>query len=121
MTILQKGEISSNIKKIYLFKIFSGVVFFAPILMLFKGDNNVDLSEIFYLQIAFAISIVLFEVPTGYFADIYGRKTSMIAGAILQCMGIIAFSFSYGFGDLRCNFQRTTKLKKHKTKFRRKA
>jgi len=99
MTILQKGEINSNIRKMYLFKIFSGVVFFAPIAMLFKGDNNVDLSEIFYLQIVFAMSMVLFEVPTGYFADIYGRRASMIAGAISQSIGIIAYSFSYGFGN----------------------
>ncbi len=92
-------DIGSNIRKMYLFKIFSGVVFFAPIVMVFKGDNNVSLSEVFYLQIVFAMSMVLFEVPTGYFADIYGRRASMISGAVLQVFGIIAFSFSYGFGD----------------------
>ena len=97
MTFLRNGGIASNIRKMYLFKIFSGVVFFAPVLMLFKEANGVSQSEIFYLQIAFAMSMVLFEVPTGYFADVYGRKASMVAGAILQVVGIIAFSIAYGF------------------------
>jgi len=97
MTILQKGGVASNIQKMYLFKLFAGVVFFAPVLMLFKEANGVSHSEIFYLQIAFAMSMVLLEVPTGYFADVYGRKASMVAGAMLQVLGIGAFSVAYGF------------------------
>ena len=97
MTILQKGGVASNIQKMYLFKLFAGVVFFAPVLMLFKEANGVSHSEIFYLQIAFAMSMVLLEVPTGYFADVYGRKASMVAGAMLQVIGIGAFSVAYGF------------------------
>jgi MFS family permease len=97
MTILQKGGVASNIQKMYLFKLFAGVVFFAPVLMLFKEENGVSHSEIFYLQIAFAMSMVLLEVPTGYFADVYGRKASMVAGAMLQVIGIGAFSVAYGF------------------------
>jgi MFS family permease len=97
MRILQQGKLGSNITKMYLFKILSGVVFFAPIMMLFKEANGVSQSEIFYLQIAFAMSMVLFEIPTGYFADIYGRKASMVAGSMLQVIGILAFSVAYGF------------------------
>ena len=97
MIMLKEGDRGSNIRKMYLFKIFSGVVFFVPVMMLFKEANGISPSEIFYLQIAFAMSMVFFEVPTGYFADIYGRKASMVVGAILQSIGIIAFSFAYGF------------------------
>jgi len=97
VSIVEKRDIENNITKMYLFKIFSGVVFFAPVLMLFKEANGVSISEIYYLQIIFAMSMVLFEVPTGYFADIYGRKASMVVGATIQSVGIIAFGFAYGF------------------------
>ncbi len=92
-----KESLKHNITKMYLFEIFAGVVFFAPVLMLFKEANGVSHSEIFYLQIVFAMSMVFFEIPTGSFADIYGRKASMVLGAIFQVVGIIAFSFAYGF------------------------
>jgi len=97
MTILQKGGVASNIQKMYLFKIFSGVAFVVPVMILFMEKNGVSPSEIFYLHIVFAMSMVLLEVPTGYFADVYGRRISMLSGAMLQVLGTVAFSFAYGF------------------------
>ena len=37
------------------------------------------------------------EIPTGYFADRSGRKTSILLGAILGFTGYLAYSLSFGF------------------------
>jgi MFS family permease len=66
-------------------------------MMLFMENNGVTKSEIFYLMTAYSMSMVLFEIPTGYFADIYGRKASMMVGAIFGFLGLIAFSMAHGF------------------------
>lgn len=41
------------------------------------------MQDIFVIQSVFSLSLVLFEIPTGYFSDVYGRKGTMIFGTIL--------------------------------------
>jgi hypothetical protein len=62
MTILQQGKLGSNITKMYLFQILLGVVFFAPVMMLFKEANGVSQSDIKLHQnyrISFTIKLFL--------------------------------------------------------------
>lgn len=68
-----------------------------PIVVLFYKDNGLDMSQVFILQAIYSISIVALEIPSGYFADVLGRKNSIIAGSILGFMGFFIYSFSYGF------------------------
>lgn len=57
-------------------------------------------TQIYILQSLFAITIVLLEVPSGYFADVAGRKTSIVLGALLSTLGFVLYSMSYGFYPL---------------------
>ncbi|NOZ90213.1 MAG: hypothetical protein GXO60_02885, partial [Epsilonproteobacteria bacterium] len=75
MRILKlKGGLEGNISKMYLFEILGGVVFFGAVMMTLQELKGLSLSEIFYVKIGFVVSMALFEAPSGYFADIYGRK-----------------------------------------------
>jgi MFS family permease len=88
-------NLKSNIWKFYLFQAFRNLAFFVPIIVLFWQDNGLSLTEIMILQSIFAISIVLLEVPTGYFADVFGRKKSLMYSGYFLFFAIL----SYGLGS----------------------
>lgn len=49
------------------------------------------------LQSAYAIATVVLEVPTGYFADVFGRRKTLILAAISWTIGISLYSVGYDF------------------------
>ena len=68
-----------------------------PIIVLFFQSHGLSLTEIMLLQSAYSLSLALFEIPSGYIADSFGRKNSIVIGTILTFIGYIIFSFCYGF------------------------
>jgi MFS family permease len=69
-----------------------------PIIVLFFQENGLSMKEVLLLQSIFSIGIIFFEIPSGYFSDVIGRKTTIIFGCILGFVGFSVYSFSYGFG-----------------------
>ncbi len=65
-----------------------------PIIVLYFLLNNLDFYQIGILASVSALTIAILEVPTGIFADKYGRKKSIL---IAMVSGILA-SISYLFG-----------------------
>lgn len=66
---------------------------FSPIWILYLVDQGYDLLQIGLLGTIFEIAKLIFEVPSGTFADRYGIKLS-IAGSFfsLRCnMGFLSF------------------------------
>jgi len=53
--------------------------------------------EIFVLKSIYSVAIVAMEIPSGWMADIWGRKKTLIFGSILGSAGFLMYSFSYGF------------------------
>lgn len=89
--------IQSNIWKYYLHTSLANVVFFIPIIAIFMKDLGLSLTQFYLLQTIYSFSIVIFEIPTGYFADIKGRKNSLIVGSVFLTIAIIVYSISYSF------------------------
>lgn len=63
---------------------------------LWKG-SGLTMSEIFLLQGLFALAIVLTEVPTGYVADILGRRRSLVIGCVLVSLSSIIYICANSF------------------------
>ena len=93
----RESTLNSNIWKFYLYKIFEGMFFAVPIIVLFWQDNGLTLTQIMILQSIFAISVVILEIPTGYFADIFNRKKSIIIGGVTGLVGAIFYSIGHNF------------------------
>ncbi len=68
-----------------------------PIVVLFYQDNGMGMHDIFILKAIYSVAIVVMEIPSGWMADIWGRKKTLILGAVLGSAGFLAYSFSYGF------------------------
>ena len=68
-----------------------------PIAVLFLQEHGLSMKEVLLLQSVFSITVVLFEVPSGYLSDIINRKLSIIIGSTLTFIGLAVFSISYKF------------------------
>ncbi len=68
-----------------------------PIIVLFYKSNGLTMKDIFLLQSVYSLTLMALEIPTGYFADKAGRKTSITLGATLGFSGYLVYSFSFGF------------------------
>jgi len=94
---MQKQNLSSNIWKIYLIKAIKSGMFVMPVIVLFFKENGLTMKEILILQSLFSISVIILEVPTGYFADRFSRKTSILIGGVVATLGWGLYSLSYSF------------------------
>lgn len=68
-----------------------------PIYVLFFQERGLTLGDIAIIFIAFRIGKLIFEIPTGVVADMYGRKFSTLIGVFLSYLVWIAMAFSSGF------------------------
>ena len=72
--------LNSNIWKLYAIKASKWMMLFMPIIWLFYEANGLTIRDLFVIQSIYSVTIVLIEIPSGYIADVFGRKNSMVVG-----------------------------------------
>ena len=92
-------NLKDNIIKLYLLKAVKWFMIVMPIIVLFFESKGLSLTQIMILQATYSLFVALFEIPSGFFADIYGRKNSLVIGSLLLFLGYIIFSFFSGFNE----------------------
>ena len=88
---------AANIHYLYLIKLSKWLMLIMPVVALFYHDNGLDSFDIYLLQAVYSLSVAILEVPSGYMADIIGRRTSLIIGGFLGTIGFGVLSLSSGF------------------------
>ena len=86
-----------NILKMYLLK---GVLWFMvamPIIVLFFQEHGLSLTEVMIIQAIYSLSVAMFEIPSGYIADLFGRKHTIVLSTTFSFSGYLVFSFFGGF------------------------
>ena len=86
---MEKGKYHKNLFLINLNNFIGGFLFFLPILALYLQKELASLSNVALVLSVQAIAFAIFEVPTGAYADLYGRKKSLILSNILMLLSII--------------------------------
>jgi MFS family permease len=90
-------SIEKNIRIYYFYSTFSELLILGPVLVLFLTAKGLSFTEIMLLQSISAISVFIFEVPTGALADKVGRKYSVILGAFLWAVGLLLYIVGKNF------------------------
>jgi MFS family permease len=90
-------NIRSNIVNLYLIKISHWLLLVMPVMLIFYNSNHLSVRHLFILQAVYSVSIVILEIPSGYLADAWGRKNTLIAGAIMGFSGYLIYSLSHQF------------------------
>lgn len=66
----------------------------SAIYVLFLLKQGLDLFEVMLVNLAFMVSIFLFEIPTGAYADFYGRRRSIILSFIFLLFTFLLYYLS---------------------------
>jgi MFS family permease len=88
---------NKNISRLYLIKVSKWFNIVMPVVVLFYQDNGMGMQKIFILKAIYSIAIVTMEVPSGWMADVWGRKKTLLIGSFLGAAGFLIYSFSFGF------------------------
>src|SRR3989339_2261030 len=90
----------TQVQKIYLASFLKNQTYFVPIIIIFFQTFGLTYSEIFWIFTIGSVFSFLIEIPTGIFADLYGKRLSIIISKFLIFIAFIAFGFSFGFWSL---------------------
>ena len=90
-------QLRHNILKMYLLKAVLWFMVAMPIIVLFFQEHGLTLTEVMILQSIYSFSVALFEIPSGFIADIFGRKKTIVLSTIFTFIGFLVFSFFGGF------------------------
>jgi predicted MFS family arabinose efflux permease len=76
----------NNIYLLYFYLFFAQLFFDRALWVIYLGDKGMTFGEIGILEAFLHLAIVLFEVPTGMIADLYGRKVSLVIGNVFSLL-----------------------------------
>ncbi|MDH4220703.1 MAG: MFS transporter, partial [Candidatus Aminicenantes bacterium] len=90
-------DIRANLWKIYIYRFLSEFYLIVPILIPYYESNHLNSTQIFTIQASYALSVLILEIPSGYLADVIGRKKTLILGAFFLPVGIAVYAFTSSF------------------------
>ena len=93
----KQKKLTSNVYKYYLFQFFNNLAFFSPVIVLFWQSNGLNMTKILLLQSIYSLGVIILELPTGVFADYFGKRKSLILGALFWTIGTFWYGLSHHF------------------------
>ncbi len=69
---------------------------YMPIIKLYYAENQLEDHHLLLLHGVYSLIIAIIEIPSGYLADVLGRKLTMILGTLLGTAGFAVYALSGG-------------------------
>ena len=91
MTI-EKG-LEKNLQTTLWLGFFQVFLVIMPIAVPFFQSKGLSMQDVFSLQAFFGFVVVITEVPSGYFADLFGRKRALVVGFCHEICGEMGFGW----------------------------
>ena len=91
---LSTAQLQGNLRRFIIFRLFYSARFYYPVFTVLFLDYGLTLEQFAILNIVWALTIVLAEVPSGALADIVGRKRLVVFAAVMMVveMALIVFA-----------------------------
>ncbi|MBA3392042.1 MAG: MFS transporter [Deltaproteobacteria bacterium] len=93
------SRIVRNLRLFYAFRLLATSYLFVPIFMLVQADRGLSFFDRLALGGIYSAVIIIVEVPTGVFADLVGRRRSMIGGALAMVASCLLAARADGFAE----------------------
>ena len=94
-----KRSLHNNIRTIYLMGFCQSFMVVIPVFVPLLQGHGLSMSQVLQTQALFALTIALFEVPSGYLADIWGRRPVILVGSALNAVGFLSLLWADSFAD----------------------
>ena len=94
-----KRSLHNNIRNIYLLGFFNSFMVINPVFVPLLQGHDLSMNQVLQTQALFALTIALFEVPSGYIADIWGRRRAILLGSICFAIGFLYLLGADSFVD----------------------
>ncbi len=79
-----------------------GVQVISAMYVTFLLKNGLNLFQVNLVNASYFLTLFICEIPTGAFADIFGRKTAFVASCTLMSLGLFVYGSSHTFAGFVC-------------------
>jgi predicted MFS family arabinose efflux permease len=93
-------QLERNVSRTLLLAFFHVFLVIMPVLVPFFQSHGLSMRDVFLLQALFAAVVLVMEVPSGYFADLFGRRSTLIAGCLFLGIGHSLLLMAHDFWTL---------------------
>jgi hypothetical protein len=103
----QASSYEGNLRRLQFVQVVPGALgLTVPFLVPYWQQHGLTVEGILWLQALFAVTAVVMEVPSGYLADLFGRKWALVTGCLFVALGaglylapgsLLAFCFAEVF------------------------
>lgn len=101
--VKQSSEsLKGNPWKLYVLRLLGDFWLIAPILIPLYQSSGLNDTEVFVIQAFYSLMVLALEIPSGYFADRFGRKSSLVLGAVFWVLGFGIYSVADSFWMFLC-------------------
>ena len=92
-------SLENNIRTIYALGFFHSFMVVIPVFVPLLQGYGLSMSQVLQTQAMFALTIAMCEVPSGYLADLWGRRNAILVGSALNAAGFLSLLWADTFVD----------------------
>jgi MFS family permease len=100
MTHQRKKNLQKNFARMFWVRVFLNIRFLNIVISLFYISRGLTLQNIIMLPIIWAITTMIFEIPSSYLADTWGRKKTILLAVGFAAMQMSVFMIAQGFWEM---------------------
>lgn len=78
---------------------FHAFILIVPVFVPLAQGYGLSMSQVMQTQALYALTVACFEVPSGYIADVWGRKRAVVLGSGINGLGFLWLVNAQGFND----------------------
>lgn len=90
-------RLRSNIRRVMMLNAAWMFLIVMPVMVPFYRSHGLDMTDVYLLQTIFAVLVVALEVPSGYISDLFGRRRTLIVGAVAYGSAFTLLAISESF------------------------
>ncbi len=87
----------ANVGRMMVYGLLAECLLIVPVLIPLYLSRGLSATDVFLVQAVFTVGVFVFEVPSGYFADVLGRRFSLILAALFWVLGFSAYARARSF------------------------
>lgn len=95
--MIMKERLRKNVRLSYVYNFMMQLDITSAIWVLYLANKGMSLIEIGVIEAIYHITSLIFELPTGAIADLYGKKFSVVLGRILSIVACVLMIVSNNF------------------------